>query len=152
MKKIAKSILVAAALAMPASALADVAAGDCDWLTDMRVVVEPWEENSRTFYNGDVRVSLGDSTEPACCALHVVILMPDQDNELGERKCVVINRGGGMGFSGVDFKALKSSYDPAIGLTLSFPYSMWNPETSRMGPWKNALIRINLATGDVTAR
>lgn len=152
MKALTKSLLAAAALAMPASALADVVASDCDWLSDMRVIVEPWQENSRTFYNGDVRIALGDSTEPACCAIHVLILMPDPDNELGERKCVVVNRGGGMGFSGVDFQALKSSYDPATGLTVSFPYSMWNPETNLMGPWKNATIRMNLATGDVTAR
>ena len=32
-------------------------------------VMEPWEQNTRTFYNGQVRVAVVDTDgEPACCS------------------------------------------------------------------------------------
>ncbi len=152
MNKLIRSLTMAAALSLPTGALADIAASDCDWLQDMRVIAEPWEKHTRTFNEGEVRVVLGDSVEPACCYLHVIVLLPDPDDELGGRKCVVINQGSTMGFSKVDWDALKASHDPATGLTITFPYANYDAENASAGPTKAATVRIDLSTGDVTAR
>ncbi len=125
--------------------------GACDWLGDMRNVVEPWEKNSRTYYRGRVRAVLADAIEPACCSVHLLLLMPDPESELGDCKCVAVNLGSGMGFSQLDFGELASSHDPATGLTLSFSHAIFDQELSRMGPTRRTSVRINLATNTVTA-
>ena len=124
---------------------------ECDWINNLLAVVEPWEENSRTFYRGQVRVAFADSVEPACCWAHLLILMPDPEDEMGLRKCVAVNQSRGMGFSGLEFSQIQASYDPARGLTLTFPYALYNPETGASGPWQTGEVLINLSTGAVTA-
>lgn len=146
----AATALIAALL--PAQAIADVQANPCDWLRDMRNIVEPWEENTRTFYNGQVRVVNADSGEPACCSANLLLLVPDPEDEMEGDKCVAIGMGPGMGVTRLDYHKLTADYDPATGLTLRFPYAILNLETSRMGPTKNATVRINLKTGEVSAR
>lgn len=140
------------ACALPAAALADVVADDCDWLVDMRNIAEPWEENTRTFYGGKLRVVLIDSIEPACCYMHLVLLMPNPDDPVGGRRCVAINQGHATGFGQIDFKDLTADYDPSTGLLVTFPYALFDPELSRMGPLRRATVRVNLSTGQVWTR
>ena len=150
MRFLLPSLLTALLIAPPASA--DVAASDCDWLRDMRVIMEPWEQHTRTFYRGQVRVSLGDSVEPAWGSFHVLILLPDPEDELGGRKCVAINQGNGMGFSKVDWEGLQADYDPATGLSLTFRYAVYDPDTTGHSAWRRARVLLNLARGQVTVR
>ena len=139
-------------LAAPAFAQSRPTVGECDWLNNMLAVVEPWEDNARTFYQGQVRAVFVDSVEPACCWAHLLILMPDPEDEWGLRKCVAVNLGGTTGFSGLDFSRLEASYDPARGLAISFPYALYEPESGASGPWQQGEALINLSTGVVTAR
>ena len=50
---------------MVASASSAQTAFPCDWQARADAIVEPWEENSKTFANGAVRVALLDTIEPA---------------------------------------------------------------------------------------
>lgn len=152
MKSLIRTVGLLLAWALPAQVFADIQANDCDWLRDMRNIVEPWEENSRTFYNGGLRVVNADSGEPACCSANLLLLLPDPEDEMEGRKCVAIGLGPGMGVSRIDFDALTATYDPATGLTLKFPYAVFDPETSRMGQTLRATVTVNMKTGVVTAR
>ncbi len=141
-----------AALATPVLAQGQVTVSQCDWLESARVIPEPWERHTTTFYNGQVRIYVADSIEPACCWAHLVILLPDPDSELGERKCVAVNGGNMMGYGDIDFARIEASYDPAEGLTIRFPYALYIPETGETGPFTEGRVLIDLSRGSVTPR
>ncbi len=99
---------------------------DCAWQASAESIVEPWEENSRTFANGDVRLAVLDTIEPAAGALHLLVLSPPYD-ELGGRQCKVISREQGIGWVQLEFAALTAGYDPAVGLTFTLPGRLYDP-------------------------
>jgi len=88
---------------------------DCDWQARADALAEPWEENTRTFSNGNVRLALLDTIEPAAGAFHILIISPPY-GELGDRQCKTLGMSEGVGFSGADFSSLDASYDPSVGL------------------------------------
>ncbi|MFT5744380.1 MAG: hypothetical protein ACI86S_002461 [Paracoccaceae bacterium] len=121
----------------------------CDWRASARAVVEPWEENSRTFANGAIRVALLDIIEPAAGASYLLILTRPYD-EMGDRQCFVIGFGDGVGYADMSFSELASAYDPARGLILTIPGQIYLPEES----FRNSAlleITVNQATGIVAA-
>jgi len=122
----------------------------CDWRAAPDAIVEPWEENSRTFANGAVRLALLDTVEPAAGAFHLLILSPPY-GEMGERQCLVISRGGGMGWAGISFGQMEADYDPARGLVFGIPAQFYDPELSFQNPM---FLEITLRqdTGEVTVR
>lgn len=146
------ALILAATLATDADAQVLNA---CDWVANPANIAEPWDRFSRTFANGAIRIALLDTEEPACCPVHLLILSPSGEVEgPGYRACHVLSLGETLGFNGIDFAAITASYDPARGLALSVPASVWqegmrpdgNPE-----PWAvNVVLRINQATGAVT--
>jgi hypothetical protein len=140
MKNIAKGLFAAAALtlacALPAQAATVV---ECNNYAMSTYVMEPWEKNTRTFYNGGVRVAAVDTDgEPACCSTWLVVIFPDVQDELGGRTCRMVGSAGGLGFTGVDIKGIKTAYDAATGLTLTVPVRRMidgdaiRPETVRL--------------------
>ena len=139
---------LAAGLALSAPAAAQ-SLSDCDWRASAWLLAEPWEANSRTFANGDVRIALIDAIEPAAGALHLLVLSPPWD-ELGARQCRVLSLDGGIGFAGVDFAALEAWYDAAVGLLFALPVSVYEPET---GAFADRMLDFNLnqATGAIEA-
>ncbi|MDQ0464992.1 hypothetical protein QO010_002776 [Caulobacter ginsengisoli] len=140
-------------LAAATPALA-VTVRDCDGRTEAAYnIVEPWETSSKTFYQGQVRVAYLDTGgEPACCSAHLLVLFFNQDEPGGGMTCRLVSAEGDNGFAGIDFKSLKSSYDPARGLLLSFNYRVFPPggdgSTLNRGV---ARVRVNVAGGAVTA-
>ncbi|MFZ7092382.1 hypothetical protein [Primorskyibacter sp. 2E233] len=118
---------------------------DCDWQASARNIAEPWEANTRTFSNGNVRLALLDTIEPAAGWAYLLILSPPFD-ELGSRQCRVIGTGG-MGFAGMHFNALQSDYDPAQGLIFTLPVSLYQ----NSGDMREVPLRIvlNQATGQI---
>ena len=62
MRRIWYSMLACVALVSPAQAQEAVW---CDWPARADAIVEPWSQNTRTFANGDVRLALLDTIEPA---------------------------------------------------------------------------------------
>ena len=136
-------------LAAPATAQAVI---DCDgWQSSARNIPEPWEANIRTFANGNIRVALLDTIEPAAGAFYLMIIAPPYD-ELGSRNCGVIADGDGViVFDGLFFDQLGASYDPATGLTLRVPVSLFAPATGGFDPAILA-VTINQATGTISPR
>ncbi len=139
--------LLAPVLAFCANTAAAQVAMPCDWQAHADAIVEPWEENTRTFSNGAVRVALLDVIEPAAAASYLLVLHPPFD-ETGSRTCTVVGLDDGLGYGGVIFEELEGAYDPAKGLTLTFPAFIYLPEQSFQN---SALVSvtINQATGDV---
>ncbi len=122
---------------------------ECDFPARADSLVEPWEENSRTFANGDVRLALLDTIEPAAGALHLLVLSPPYD-EVGGRQCRTVSISEGIGFAGLDFATLEASYDPAVGLIFHVTASEYDPDTG--GAYaKRLAITLNQSTGDIRA-
>lgn len=138
---------VALAMAMaPAMTLAQEV-GVCDWRSSAASIVEPWEEYSRTFSDGKVRIALLDTLEPAATAVHVLILSPPYD-ELGARQCRVLSHHDASGFSNADFSTLDATYDPAVGLIFEIAVEVMGA----VGPEDRTLrFTLNQATGGIGA-
>ncbi|MBE1295176.1 hypothetical protein [Phycobacter azelaicus] len=122
----------------------------CDWVASAANLVSPWEENSRTYANGAIRIALLDTGgEPVCCSRHLLILSPDP--EYGQA-CNVLSFGQGMGYYEIFLPKVRSSYDPARGLSLVVPVGQFDPDTGRvdLGRLSAVVVTINQATGQVT--
>lgn len=123
---------------------------DCDETANVLSIAEPWEKNTRAFYKGEVRVALLDTGgEPVCCSVHLMLLIPDKDDELGGRKCRIVSDKDSLGFAGIDVARLATSYDAKRGLLITFPYQLYvDGISSRKGV---ARVRVNLERGTVVA-
>jgi hypothetical protein len=146
----AVALLGAVIFASPALA---AAVRDCDGATESAVnIMEPWEANSRTFYQGRVRVAFMDTGgEPACCSAHLLVFFYADDSP-ENLVCRLVSDTPERGFAAIDFKSLKSSYDPARGLVLSFGHFAY-PEGGDFdaGAARGlARVRINIPAGTVT--
>lgn len=114
---------------------------------DPDTIVEPWQDNSATYADGEIRIAKLDMIEPAGTPFRLLVLMGPRD-EVGGRRCVIVQDSDGDGFARLDFAARTSAYDPESGLTLSFPV-----ETAIGGDQTTlhvVSIRLNAQTGDVS--
>jgi hypothetical protein len=114
-------------LALAASPALAAEITPCDWRASSAALVEPWEDNSRSFANGAIRVALLDTVEPAAAAFHLLVLTPPY-TALGERQCHVISAEKDTGYTTLDFASLSGEYDPATGLTLRLPGERYRGE------------------------
>lgn len=121
----------------------------CDWQTSARNLIEPWEDNTRTFANGDVRIAALDTIEPAVGFAYLMILSPPYD-ALGGRQCAAIGHTGGMGFAGMAFDTLQSGYEPGQGLTLKLQVTVFEPADGDFSQQSLEII-VNQASGAITA-
>jgi hypothetical protein len=141
-------IFLAGFAALTASAQAQTIE-PCNWTASGINIVEPWERNTRTFANGDVRITLLDTVEPAAAAFHLLVLSPPYD-EVGSRQCKIVSMSAGIGFSGIDFGSLNASYDPAIGLTFSTEVQVFSPDSSGFAN-QQLQFTLNQSTGAMQA-
>lgn len=140
-------LIVAAVLSGPAQA---ASVHDCDETANAGNIVEPWEKNSRTFYNGQVRVAYLDTGgEPVCCSGHLLVAIPGDDNEPGGgQTCFVVSDHDTLGFMAIGFDKLSTSYDPNRGLLIAFPFERYiDGIRSTKG---TAKVRVNIAKHSVT--
>lgn len=121
----------------------------CEWQARADAIVEPWEENTRTFAKGDVRLALLDTIEPAAGAYHILVVSPPF-GELGDRQCRTVSISEGVGFSGVDFSGLQATYDPSVGLVFSVTVRLFDPDSSDFLP-AVLVFSVNQATGHIGA-
>ena len=134
-----RACLAALSVAAAAPVAAQTAIDCTGWQASAQNIPEPWQANTRTFANGDVRVTLLDTIEPAAGAYYLMVLAPPYD-ELGSRYCAIIAEGdGGVGFAGMQFDQTSASYDPATGLTVWVPTRLFAPET---GGFDDALLGV----------
>ena len=144
-----KTVLAACLLTALATPAAAQSVEDCDWRASAQALIEPWEENTRTFANGNVRLAVTDTIEPAAGAFHLMILSPPFD-ALGGRQCRVVSANGSIGFAGLTLDGMTSAYDPATGLTFTFEAGAYDPDTGGTLP-RALTVMLNQATGVITA-
>lgn len=118
-----------------------------DYRASAHAIAEPWAENTRTFANGDIRIAVMDTIEPAAGSFYLLIISPPYD-EVGSNQCKLISASGSIGFSGMNLQGLISGYDPHAGLALAIPVHRYNPETDG---YDDVLltVSVNQKTGDI---
>ena len=153
-----KPILLIAALSGFSTSAYGQVVNDCysetadSYLTDIRVIPEPWEINTRTFANGDVRLVLLDTWDPANYAVHLMVTYVDPSRHESEgRACVIVSDNEGLGFENMSLLDMGASYDPAKGLTFSIEAERHDPDSDSVDHGLLEVI-LNRATGQVTAR
>ncbi len=135
---------------LPMASAAQEVVEDCsDWRSSARNIPEPWEQFTRTFANGAVRVTLFDTVEPAAGAFYLQVISPPYD-ELGSATCVLVTEAGGQGFGGLDFAALRAAYDPGVGLVFRLPVSRYRPDDGSFRPGTLG-VSVNQSTGAIGA-
>lgn len=123
---------------------------ECNDYASSGLIVEPWEQNSRTFYNGQVRVAVVDTGgEPVCCSSYLVVIYPDVEDELGGRSCMMLSQRERAGWAGLDVKAIRSSYNAATGLTLTVPVKVMREDGNGVRP-ASVTLRLDLRTSKLT--
>jgi hypothetical protein len=134
-----------------ASALAAETVQPCDdFRSNAQAIAEPWEDNSRVFANGDVRLAVIDTIEPAAAAFHLLVISPPRD-ELGGRQCRVISLDGASGFASLSLTGLTASYDATAGLGFQIPAKRYLPDSGDFGP-ATLHVTVNQASGAISAR
>lgn len=136
-------------LLAPGWAFAEAELRRCGGPAQVGAIVEPWSKGTRTFAQGAIRLVLLDTAEPACCAVHLAILAPDPQDEMGLRQCLTLSDGGEWtGFQSIDLQGVQSSYDAGRGLLLRIPVERY--VDGLRSNHDAVAIRINQATGAVT--
>lgn len=153
MRRATLSLALMAVSVVPVAATAQ-AVSTCGWIGSPANIMEPWEANTRSFANGNIRVARVDTGgEPVCCSSYLLVLSPSGESDGPSfRQCRIVSAQPGQGFFDVDIAGIAASYDPRQGLLLSVPVAEWHPgmETGAP-PIRDRLdIRINQATGSVT--
>ncbi len=141
-----RPLVLLLALASPAAAQS---VSNCDWQASAQAIAEPWEENTRTFANGRVRVAVLDTIEPAIGFAWLLVLSPPF-SELGDRQCKVVGASEDIGFAGLFFDTLTSSYHPQTGLTLSVEARFYDAKVDGFSR-KPVVVTLNQSTGAMTA-
>lgn len=134
-------------LALAGSASAQ-SANPCDWQTFAQAIVEPWEDNTRVFSNGKVRIAAIDTIEPAVGAAYLLVLSPPY-GAIGERQCRVVGLTDQIGFAGLDFAKLQAGYDAAVGLVFALPVSVLDDDDFAE---RVLVVTLNQSSGAMTAR
>ena len=144
-----KRFLAAAALmAAPAWAMdptASAPAVACDGWFHMDSIANPLEENTATYAEGEIRITLiflWDQQE------YQLAIMHPPRNELGGRQCSLIAVDEDTGFAEIRFQEREARYDPETGLTIIMPVRVEKGETEDEH-WETFYININQQTGEV---
>ena len=137
-------------LAASLPARADVVT-DCGQWTGPEHLVEPWEDTTRTFSQGSVRVAVVDLGEPDCCPRHFVVTIPA--NMYGGRACFLVARNALIpnGWARVGLDEATASRGPEPGLKLSIPVYTYDYRTGGADADSRRMItlRIRQAAGTV---
>ena len=103
----------------------------------------------KTYSNGLVRVMHVDTDgEPACCSSHLLVYLPGSSEE-EVSKCFEVTEGDV--FLSLEIQKIESKYNPSVGLILTFPYSVYDHEStdgSMSKPGAGSII-INLKSNTV---
>lgn len=149
MKAGVKAVTLAAGLAASSAATAQEIA-ECDWRNAASAVLEPWEDFTRTFANGEVRIAVIDMVEPGVAPLHLLVLSPPYD-ELNIRQCKLVTFEGTRGFADLNFAALDAAYDPSVGLIFTMPVLYYDIDAADI---RDTTLRftLNQSTGQMGAQ
>jgi hypothetical protein len=136
-------------VAMPYGAVAQEV-GECDWRASAQFIAEPWEGNTRSFADGDIRMTIMDTGEPAAGSFYLMILSPPYD-DAGPHCAILGLEAAGMGFAGLWMEGAEAKYDPARGLSVVLPAHRWWPDTDTYSD-ATLSVTINQNTGAITGK
>ncbi|MBV7408453.1 hypothetical protein [Maritimibacter sp. DP1N21-5] len=140
-------IRLAAALALlTAPALAQTVT-DCAQEVDLRLIAEPWDSATRAFPEGDIRVVLLDTRDPAPVPFRLLILSPPYNDD-GTRQCKVISGAEDWGYANMDLAAHDAAFDPDTGLLFSLPVTIWRAADETTGP-ATLSFSLNAGSGEI---
>ncbi|WP_426372614.1 hypothetical protein [Aliiroseovarius sp. PTFE2010] len=122
---------------------------DCDWRARADNIMEPWEENTRTFGGGRTRITALDTIEPAVGAFHLMIVSPPFD-EVGARQCKIVSLDGSAGFAGMHIDRMIAGYHPSTGLALQVPVRILGETGAPQDAVLN--VAVNQGTGAISAQ
>ncbi|NOX39841.1 MAG: hypothetical protein GXP05_04810 [Alphaproteobacteria bacterium] len=105
----------------------------CDARAQAANIAEPWSANSRSFADGDVRLTVLETPGSETAAFRILILTPPR-NALGERLCRIISYQREAGFFGVTLSWMGTSYDPLYGLVFDIPVQIFVASTGKNKP------------------
>ena len=114
-------------------------------------IAEPWEDNTRVFSEGRVRVSVMDTWEPALGAFYLMVLVwPEATGEPDIRDCSLISRGA-LGFVSMTLDGLVENANTTGQLALLVPVVSYDPTLDAL---KDAVLEVTVEpqTGEVAAR
>ena len=121
------------------------------FLTQIPVIAEPWEENTATYANGQVRLAILDTWDPANTPMHLLILYVSPDLiEAEGRACVIVSDVEGRGFQTLTMEGLQAAYDASTGLTFNLAGSRYDFDNNSVTPG-TLTVTLNRATDQVTA-
>lgn len=143
-----RSLIAAAALLAAALPVTAAEVRECDFAASLQTLVEPWEKNIRSYYNGQVRVALVDTWgEPACCSTHLLIMIPNNDETEHSRICKVVGDKGANGYQAIAIDKIRTRYDAGRGLLIEYPYKRYI-DGAKFQPGVGR-VRVNLQKGTV---
>jgi hypothetical protein len=120
----------------------------CGDLQRFDLIPEPWEKYTKTYANGKVRLIYIDTYgEPSYSSAHLLVLIPDNESMIGERKCFVINNGENIGFMSINFAGIVSTYSSRKGSLVKVPVVTYDGVE---GIDKIIHVRINYKEGEVS--
>lgn len=136
-------------LACQAVAADAQAVSTCDETVQMGQIAIPENLNVRHYANGHVLVAVvDDGRADAAQALSVLVVSPPLDAH-GQRQCRLISATDAAGYAALILDRAEAAYDPAKGLTVSFP-GVFMPTTDSLGAKIDLAVTINQATGMIT--
>ena len=143
------NLLAALACMTALPAYADTVSDCDDYRSALTNIAEPWEANTVNFTtpDGDVRLVVIDTYEPAAAAYHLLILSPPF--EMDSRQCKVVSYEGTGGFRGLTTEGAKME---AKGSVLTFTLSAveHDPDTDSSVDAK-LTVTLDIATGQITS-
>ncbi len=139
--------ITAAALALTAAPAVAQSVTDCDSRAKARNLAEPWEENTATFADGDVRIAAVTMTEPEDAPAFLMILT---ETENGERRCRLVEAERDYGFYTIDMSSVVVAKKADGMLTLEVPVTDYADGPENPPPFP-LTVKINRDTGEVTA-
>ena len=142
--------LTAFALCLASPAVAQEIGTCDDYRSSVAMLAEPWEENTKVFGEGEVRLAVIDTFEPAAGAFHLVILSPPYD-EAGFGQCALVTSDTGTGFAGLNIAGITSTGDMATGLAFTMPATRWISDSDT---FVDAVLNVTLnpTTGAIVAK
>jgi hypothetical protein len=124
--------------------------GPCDGLIDITMISEPWEDYSRSYAQGTIRLFEAYVSPTMAAGAVIGVLHPVPGDPYPMRVCTAVtyNDPDNPYFGEVLMTEATATYDPAVGLTVRIPVRF--PDLRQ--PIDAVEISINQATGSVSAR
>jgi len=94
--------------------------------TTALAIAEPWEANTRSFSEGQVRLTVMDTYEPALGALYLMVIFEPLDRAADFRTCVLVSNGF-MGFPNMTLDGLQARELEGQGMMFLVPTTFYNP-------------------------